>query len=207
LKLDHVLLAVRGLADAARDLEGRFGLGSLEGGRHPGWGTANRIVPLGETYLELVSVVDEAEAVESAFGNWVAGAADDSGRALGWAVRTSRLDDHARRLGLLVGTGSRAAPGGELRWRSAGIEQAAAEPMLPFFIEWAPGSPHPGRAPVVHPAGAAALERLLLSGDEARLAAWLGSHALPIAVRPGEAAVAGVVLSTSAGEVVLGGTG
>jgi hypothetical protein len=197
---------VSALAGAARELEERHGLASLEGGRHPGWGTANRIVPLGEAYLELIAVVDEKEAAESAFGRWVAGAAH-SGRALGWAVRTSRLDDHVRRHGLTVGAGSRAAPGGELRWRSAGIEQAAAEPTLPFFIEWAPGSPHPGRAPVVHPAGAAAIERLLLSGDEARLATWLGGHALPIVVRPGAPAVSGIVLSTPAGEVALGGTG
>jgi hypothetical protein len=51
LELDHVLIAVSDLAAAAREIEVRYGLVSIEGGRHPGWGTANRIVPLGETYL------------------------------------------------------------------------------------------------------------------------------------------------------------
>ena len=62
LQIDHVLIAVADLADVAREIEARYGLASVEGGRHPGWGTANRIVPLGETYLELIAVVDEAEA-------------------------------------------------------------------------------------------------------------------------------------------------
>ena len=59
------------LAAAAEEIEARHGLASIEGGRHPGWGTANRIVPLGEAYLELVAVVDEAEAAQSPFGRWV----------------------------------------------------------------------------------------------------------------------------------------
>jgi hypothetical protein len=49
LELDHVLIAVADLAEAARKIEARHGLASINGGRHPDWGTANRIVPLGET--------------------------------------------------------------------------------------------------------------------------------------------------------------
>src|SRR5581483_1601628 len=48
-ELDHVLVAVVDLAKAARELEARYGLSSIEGGRHAGWGTANRIVPLGNS--------------------------------------------------------------------------------------------------------------------------------------------------------------
>ena len=46
MELDHVLIAVAELEAAAREIEGRYGLTSVEGGRHAGWGTANRIVPL-----------------------------------------------------------------------------------------------------------------------------------------------------------------
>jgi Glyoxalase-like domain len=67
LELDHVLIAVADLANAAREIEARHGLASVEGGRHPGWGTANRIVPLGETYLELIAVIAGAEAARSPF--------------------------------------------------------------------------------------------------------------------------------------------
>ena len=70
MELDHVLIAATDLEEAAREFE-RHGLSSVEGGRHRDWGTANRIVPLGNCYIELIAVVDEAVAAESAFGRWV----------------------------------------------------------------------------------------------------------------------------------------
>ena len=75
LDIDHVLIAVPDLSAAAPSFTARYGLASTEGGHHPAWGTANRIVPLGTSYLELVAVVDEAKAQASPFGRWVAGAA------------------------------------------------------------------------------------------------------------------------------------
>src|SRR5829696_3110347 len=45
--LDHGLIAVADLAAAAREIEARHGLASVEDGRQPDWGTAPRIVPLG----------------------------------------------------------------------------------------------------------------------------------------------------------------
>jgi hypothetical protein len=204
LELDHVLLAVSDLSAAAQEIEARHGLVSIEGGLHPGWGTANRIVPLGDSYLELVAVVDESEAAHSAFGRWVAGAHTRSAGPLGWAVRTERLDDVAGRLGLTVDAGARTARDGRaVRWRLAGVEHAAAEPSLPFFIEWGDGTTLPGRALAAHRAGAVRLASLRLEGDAARIAAWLGEHRLPITVRPGAPAVTAVVLAGDAGEITI----
>ena len=208
MDLDHVLLAVTDLEAAARELQARHGLASIEGGRHPGWGTANRIVPLGEAYLELVAVVDEAEAAQSPFGSWVAAARATAPRPFGWAVRTGAIGPVARRLGLTVAEGSRAAPDGRhLRWRLAGVKQAAAEPSLPFFIEWGPGTRLPGRAKAGHAAGPVRIARLELDGDADRIATWLGAHRLPISVRPGAPAVARVVLAGAAGETVIEAAG
>jgi glyoxalase-like protein len=202
LELDHVLIAVADLTTAAQGLEARHGLASIEGGRHSGLGTANRIVPLGDTYLELVAVVDQAEALESEFGSWVA--SGEFPRLLGWCVRTRELDAVAGRLGLSVADGSRTrADGTILRWRMAGIEQAAGEPSLPFFIEWGPETPHPGSAPVQHRIGAARIDAMRLDGDPDRLAHWLGGATLPIAIRSGVPAVRSVVLSAGAGQIVL----
>jgi hypothetical protein len=85
----------------------------------------------------------------------------------------------------------------------AGIEEAAAEPSLPFFLEWGDGTPFPGRAPVTHAAGEVEITSLELDGDRQRLADWLGSHRLPITVREGAPAVAGVILSGASGEFTL----
>ena len=91
-----------------------------------------------------------------------------------------------------------------MRWRLAGVEQAAAEPCLPFFIEWAPATSLPGRAPATHRVGGPVqIARLQLDGDGDRLAAWLGDHRLPITVRPGVPAVAAVFLTGAAGEIAL----
>jgi Glyoxalase-like domain len=195
VQLDHVLIAVQDLAAATQGFESRYGLEATGGGRHPGWGTANRIVPLGDAYVELVAVVDDGEAATSAFGKWVAGGATAAGRLLGWAVRTDDLDSVAQRLGLAVSSGSRDA----LRWRLAGLEEAVAKPPLPFFIAWAPGTALPGRAaPVDIP-----VARLVLQGPRGRLSEWLGEHTLPVAVEPGSPGVAELVLAYPSGEISI----
>lgn len=199
-----MLLAVTDLEAAATAIEARYGLASIEGGRHRGWGTANRIVPLGETFVELITVVDPAEAAASAFGSWVAAGATPERRPLGWVVRTHDIGGVAERLGLEVAAKSRKdASGRTLSWRVAGIEEAAAEPSLPFFVEWGDGTPHPGRAPVTHPAGAVQIASLQLDADPQRLADWLGSHRLPITVREGRPALVSVILSSASGEFTL----
>jgi Glyoxalase-like domain len=208
MELDHVLMAVTDLAAAAREIEVRHGLASIEGGRHPAWGTANRIVPLGDSYLELVAVVDAVKATESAFGRWVASGVSGNARPLGWAVRTSQLDEIARRLDLSIQGGSRATPdGNHVNWRSAGIDQAAAEPSLPFFIEWDPQTRFPGHAAVRHRAGAASIARLALDADPGRLANWIANNQLPIVVRTGVPALTTIYISSDEGEIVLGSFG
>jgi Glyoxalase-like domain len=193
---------VADLDAAANRLEARYGLASLPGGRHPGWGTANRIVPLGETYVELVAVVDPREAAASAFGTWVAAA--EPGRLLGWAVRTEHLDDVARRHGLGVQPGARVAQGGRrLTWRLAGVERAATDPPLPFWIEWGRETPLPGTAAALHPGGSARVAELQLTGDRDALNEWLGPHNLPISVRAGAPTIAALRLRRDGEDVLL----
>lgn len=205
MEIDHILIAVADLGRSVRTIEERLGLTSVEGGRHPTWGTANRIVPLGEAYLELVAVVDQAIASGTTFGRWVARMATDRPRPIGWAVRVDDIDERARRLGLAVTPGSRTRPDGRtIHWRSAGVEVAASEPSLPFFLGWSVEADQPGRAPAAHPVGPVRLARLLIDGDPDRLQAWLGHHRLRIEVRPGDAAVRQVVLEHRGGEIVLG---
>jgi hypothetical protein len=52
LALDHVIVMVQDLDAAARRCYEATGLASVAGGRHPGHGTGNRIVPLGGSYIE-----------------------------------------------------------------------------------------------------------------------------------------------------------
>ena len=194
LAIDHVLVVVDDLAAAGAMVEARHGLASIDGGSHPAWGTANRIVPLGDAYLELVSVIDPDVAARSTFGRWVAAAMPRE--PLGWAVRTDALDEIAARLGLPISEGSRATPGGEiLHWRSAGLDVAATEPGLPFFIEWGDGVHLPGSAAARHPSGDVRVRRLSLSVDAARLASWLGQNDLPVSATSSGPGVVSIVLA------------
>jgi hypothetical protein len=202
LELDHVIIRVGDLDAAAQAFGERHGLAVVRGGRHAAWGTANAIVPLGGAYLELITVVEPTIAAASTFGRWVASGRD--GRPIGWVVRTSALDTIAARLGLEPTEGSRTTPDGRLlRWRTAGTEAAAAEPTLPFFIEWGADVEPPGRTLLTHPAGDVALERLIVAGDAERLAAWTGDAQLPVVVRPGMPAVLDVVLAAGGREIVI----
>jgi hypothetical protein len=204
-ELDHVVIAVTDLTDASRAIEAEYGLTAREGGRHPSWGTANRIVPLGDAYLELVTVVDATTAAHSSFGRWVSESRSDLLSPVGWAVRTQELDEVASRLGLTIEAGSRTGRDGELvEWRLAGVEEAAADPALPFFIEWAPGTRLPGQAHSVHPIGEVSIAKVRVRGDPHQIKHWLGTNQVPIDIRPGTSAVTSVVLrSASGGEIVL----
>ena len=204
LAIDHVLLATRDLAKASRAMSERYGLRAVAGGRHPEWGTANWIVPVGDAYLELVAVVDERVAARSAFGRWVTRADPAILRPIGWSVRAVSLDAVATRLGLTVSAGSRATPSGRLlTWKLAGLEHAAAEPILPFFIEWGENSPHPSQALGQDANDSVAIAQLHLTGDPVRLRDWLDDERGPIVVSAGAPELSKVVLSTAAGEVSI----
>jgi hypothetical protein len=205
LRLDHVVYAVRDLDAAAERFRRELGLDSVAGGRHPGWGTANRIVPFGDDYVELICATDATEASRSAFGRSVL---ERSALGDGWltlCAATDELDDVAARLGLGVTDGARERPDGSvLRWRSAGLEDERREPWMPFFIEWgvAPAS-HPGRARAGHgvrPRGIAWVEA---GGDAERLRSWLGGDELPIRVEDGHPGVHAVGVAIADGELAI----
>ncbi len=204
-RVDHVLIAVADFAGATTDLRTEHGLATVEGGRHAGWGTANWIVPLGGSYLELVGVVDADAAATRPFGRRVRQAIADGGGLFAWCVAPADFETTVARLHLDVSTGSRLRPDGQsVRWRTAGLEVALADPSRPFFIAWdiAPRE-HPGLTRAAHHSSPRGIEWVEVRGDEATIRSWLGSDALPVRVRPGAPALLAVGISTREGEIVL----
>lgn len=182
-----------------------FGLGSVAGGRHPAWGTANRIVPLGYEYLELIAVVDRDIAASSDFGRPVLEAVASGRPLVGWMVRTDDVRGVATRLGVEVITGSRIRPDGStLVWQLAGVAPALATGVLPIFIEWAvPPRSHPGAAVAEHASTPHGFAWIEVSADEQLLQDWLGDHDLPLRVSSGPPQLIAVAISTDAGDIVL----
>jgi catechol 2,3-dioxygenase-like lactoylglutathione lyase family enzyme len=63
--LDHIIIGVHHLDAAADTFAHKLGLLPSGGGVHPAGGTANRIIVIGDTYLELITVDRPEEAQES----------------------------------------------------------------------------------------------------------------------------------------------
>lgn len=166
--------------DSARHRMETLGLTVLAGGRHPGRGTANLIVPfpLGTHYLELLAVVDEAEARSSPQGRPVVAALARRGPGLArWGVEVDDIEATAARVDLPVEHRQRVLPDGTVvRWRSVGVDAAWDEPWCCAFLAWDDPLLHPARAiAVVHANGATGFARLELSVPDGRsLAAWVG---------------------------------
>ena len=89
---------------------------------------------------------------------------------MGWVVAVEDVIGHAGRTGAELSTIERSG----LRARLAGVATAMAEPALPFFIERDAGIADPGAA-----GDAGGITWVELSGDAARLRAWLGGAELP----------------------------
>ncbi|MEO8956007.1 MAG: VOC family protein [Ktedonobacteraceae bacterium] len=60
--LDHIIIGVHDLAQVETIFSQKLGLAVSGGGIHPSGGTANRIIVIGDTYLELITVHTTEEA-------------------------------------------------------------------------------------------------------------------------------------------------
>ncbi len=143
--LDHVLLGASDLEAGIRWIEERTGVRAKCGGAHPGRGTRNALLSLGRFhYLEIIApdpaqadLPDERGLVQLA-----------SPRIIQWAILTEDIAA-AKRVAEAAGVktigpqpGSRQRPDGKmLQWQVLGIEETT--PLVPFFIQWESGSPHP----------------------------------------------------------------
>jgi len=205
VRFDHAVYAVRDLDAAAGRWFDAFGLASVRGGRHPRWGTENRIVPLGREYLELIAVVEPVVAAGTVLGRTLL---DLTGRGDGWfsvCLADDDIEATAARLGLDVESGSRTTPEGrELRWRGAGIDAESREPWLPFFIAWdVPAELHPGRAGATGRTDVEGIVSAQVAGDAGRLDRWLAGAPVPMEVVGGPPGLRSVALGLAGGGELL----
>jgi hypothetical protein len=144
--LDHILLGAADLDAGIALVEQRTGVRAAFGGVHPGAGTRNALVSMGENrYLEIIAPDPHQPAT--------ADVRDlkhlEKPALVGWAVHPGDIEAFASRLKsegvAVVGPkpGSRKRPdGGVLNWKTLGLKDDAGG-LLPFFIEWGAGSMYP----------------------------------------------------------------
>jgi Glyoxalase-like domain len=149
--LDHILLGCGDLDEGMALVEQRVGVRAALGGVHPGRGTRNALLSLGERhYLEIIAPDPKQESVEPfATKQWNLLKELRAPRLIGWAAHPGDIEAVARKLresGIGFGgpwPGSRARPDGKiLNWKSLNLTDDR-QGVLPFFIEWSAGSVHP----------------------------------------------------------------
>jgi hypothetical protein len=180
-RLVQAIVLVTDLPAAGQRLEA-LGLTVLEGGRHPGRGTANLIVPFGRQYLELLAIVDASEACTSPQGQPVMAALSSHGPGLArWSVEPDDIEATATRVGHPVEHRQRVRPDGTVvTWRSVAVDTAWLEPWRCAFMAWDDPVTHPARLLKAHPNGSTGFARLeVVVPDIGAAHEWLGGGCPP----------------------------
>jgi len=168
--LDHILLGCSDLDQGIAFVEQHSGIRAAYGGVHPGRGTRNALLSLGEKhYLEIIAPdprQDSAQPFAAQTLATIKGLTDP--RLIGWAAHPGDVEALAKKLqdaGIATQgpwPGSRARPDGRtLSWKSLVLADDR-HGLLPFFIEWGAGSIHPS---VDAPAGCR-LGRFAVAGPD-----------------------------------------
>jgi len=149
--LDHILLGSNDLNAGINFVEERTGVRAAIGGVHPGRGTRNALLSLGDRqYLEIIAPDPAQDKVpDFAVPLLQKLKSLSTPRLVDWAEHPGNLEALAAKLksaGIAFDgprDGSRARPDGRLlKWRTLNLADDR-NGILPFFIEWDPNSVHP----------------------------------------------------------------
>lgn len=174
--IDHLILAIGDLERGIEQFERLTGVRPVFGGVHPGRGTQNALVSLGEgQYLEILAPDPRQTAAAPAMQDL---RMLESLTPVGWAAAAQDLEGVQARLTAAaiqttpIRPGSRERPDGtRLEWSTLSLA-ASQSVTLPFFIRWADMSMHPSRTT---PAGCTLASLRLEDPVPQRVRAVLGS--------------------------------
>jgi hypothetical protein len=164
--IDHLVYACPDLDAAVAEITRVTGVRPQPGGQHPGLGTHNALLSLGDrTYLEIIA----PDPANPGTGQPPFGLDQLTAPALrAWAAAPQDLDaavERARTEGLAYGdivTGHRRSPGdGEVSWRMTTYAYDGAVALVPFLIDWGPAR-HPAQTA---PSGLRLTEFRILAPD------------------------------------------
>jgi hypothetical protein len=141
--LDHVIVVVPNPDDAAAQIEKQLGIRAGPGGRHEQYGSFNRLIWLGDSYIELLGISDAQLARTAWFGPHALGVLERSGS--GYVGLSLVADDLDAEMEVLHQQGSRFGPPEEgerarpdsriVRWKVAVAGEPDPELGHIFLIE------------------------------------------------------------------------
>ena len=208
--VDHLVLAAPSLEAGISHVEGLTGVAATFGGAHPGMGTHNALLALGDdTYLEIIA--PDPGQPEPAGGRPFGVTVDGPIELLSFAVRPapgrtiSQVVDASRSKGHDPGPiapMSRTRPDGvELRWRLTMPAGVGGDLRIPFVIDW-------GRTPspaLTSPTGSRLLALEVGHPNPDRLVAVYAALGLSLPVEEHHSPYLLARLDSPRGEVALGG--
>ena len=186
--LDHILLGSPDLQGGIDFVEKHTGVRASFGGVHPGRGTQNALLSLGERrYLEIIAPDPAQPGVKNPIASNLHSLTEP--RLVGWAAHPGSVAAYAEKLraaGIQCEgptPGSRKRPDGQLlKWQIVSLADTASG-LLPFFIEWGQDSVHPS---VDAPKGCSLLGFTAESPGPEKLVATLKVLNLDLPVKKGE---------------------
>jgi hypothetical protein len=203
VRIDHAIIGARDIEAVAGRLWEQHGLASLPGGRHAGWGTHNRIIPLAGAYLEILGVADENEALRDPMGRWLLANTGTGDPLMAWCCETSDIERRARRLGLTLERGGRDGPdGSRISWRVAGRDVALG--ARPFFIAWDAPEMRPGLLSAPHAVDVRGIACVEVGCTARQLDGWV-KRDVPVRALDDGGGLRAVVIATAVGEIRLTG--
>ncbi len=144
LALDHLAVSAGTLEAGAEWVEMVLGVPLAGGGKHPHMGTHNRLLSLGDLYLEVIAI--DPKAPKPAWPRWF-GLDNFRGqpRLTNWICRTDNLDTTLAAAPRGTGTATDLARG-DYRWRFAvpATGKLPFDDCFPALIQWQ-GDLHPAR--------------------------------------------------------------
>ena len=201
--IDHLIWGTPDLEQGIEEIAERTGVRATPGGSHPGLGTRNALLSLGEDrYLEIIAL-DPAQGAASDLATQLTEL--DGGCFISWVARIEDMGElvvRSRERGYPITevSESRQRPDGTLlHWSFATVDGRGLLPHVPGFIEWG-GSAHPGQdAPI-----GCNLVRLQLEAQHPEEAkALLAAFRLGMDVRKGATEKLTATLDTVRGRIEL----
>jgi hypothetical protein len=203
--IDHLVYACPDLTEAVDELARLTGVRPEYGGQHPGLGTHNALLSLGDrTYLEIIA----PDPAQPGTGPLPFGLEELTAPALrAWAAAPEDIDNaaHAARVegfdyGDVVTRHRRTVGDGELTWRMTNYAHNGAVAVIPFLIDWG-HSRHPAQTA---PSGLHLTEFRILAPDPDKVARQLHAASIDLPVdRSATPALRAVLTGPSDIKVVL----